>query len=128
MLKRLTSLLLLLAVAAGVASGAPTHSGGRECPMKDSMGAMDCCEHARSPGDSPEAKAARLCCAVNCPGDGKSGAASEAKAPAPQAAPSHPAAVPAAVAVTTPRERLRALPPHTNESPPVYLLNLAFLI
>ena len=128
MLKRLTSLLLLLAVGAGVASGAPLHPGGHECAMEGSMGMMDCCKHARSHGNTPEVQAARLCCAVNCQNTGTSGPASETKISAPQIAPSHPAATPAPAGLTIPHVRRRVRWSHTNESPPVYLLNLAFLI
>jgi hypothetical protein len=130
MLKRLTSLLLLLAVGAGVASGAPLHSGGRECDMEDSMEMMDCCKRARSAGDTPEVQAARLCCAVNCQNGGADGPASTARVPAPTAAPSHPAAAPAAPpALLAPHQERRGLrPSQAEESPPVYLLNLAFLI
>ncbi len=127
MLKRLTSLLLLLAVGAGVASGAPLHSGGHECAMEGSMGMMDCCEHARSHGNTPEVHAARLCCAVNCQNTGTSGPASETKISAPQTPTSHPA-TPAASAFTIPHVGRCVRLSHTNESPPVYLLNLAFLI
>jgi hypothetical protein len=129
MLKRLTSLLLLLAVGAGVASGAPLHSGGNECAMEGSMEMMDCCQHARSHGNTPEVQAARLCCAVNCQTTGTSGPASETNIYGPQIAPSHPAATtPATPAFTIPHVRRRVRLSHTNESPPVYLLNLAFLI
>jgi hypothetical protein len=128
MLKRLTSLLLLLVVGAGVASGAPLHSGGRECDMEKSMEMMDCCKRARLNGESPEIQAARLCCAVNCQNGNASGPASAARVTPPQAAPIHPASAPANLALVIPREPRRAGPSHPNESPPVYLLNLAFLI
>ncbi len=128
MLKRLTSLLLLLAVGAGVASGAPLHSGGRECGMEDSMSMMDCCKRARLHGDTPEVQAARLCCAVNCQSGGANGPASAVRVSAPQVAPSHPAAKPASAVLVIPPERRRERPLHPSESPPVYLLNLAFLI
>jgi hypothetical protein len=130
MLKRLTSLLLLLAVGAGVASGAPLHSGGRECAMEDSMEMMDCCKRARSHGDAPEVQAARLCCAVNCQNGGANGPASATRVSAPQVAPEHPAAAPETLtyALALPHLRRAVRPSHANESPPVYLLNLAFLI
>lgn len=128
MLKRLTSLLILLAVGAGVASGMPTHSGGGECPMEASMVMMDCCKRARSHGNTPEVQAARLCCAFNCQGEGAARVDPEVKVSAPQVAPSHPAAGTATAAFTVPHERRRAPSSHANESPPVYLLNLTFLI
>ena len=128
MLKRLTSLFLLLAVGAGVASGAPLHSGGRECDMGESMEMMDCCERARSHGNTPEIQAARLCCAINCQNGSANGPASIIRVSTPQAVPTHPAAALASLALLIPRERRRVGPPHVNESPPAYLLNLAFLI
>ena len=128
MLKRLTSLLLLLTVCAGVASGAPLHSGRRECGMEDSMRMMDCCKRARSHGNTPEVQAARLCCAVNCQNSGASGPSSAARVSDPQPVPSHPAAMPAPAALIVSHERRLAGVSHTDESPPVYLLNLALLI
>ena|SRR2546430_954204 len=70
MVKRLTLLFLLLALAGGVVSGTPLHS------PDDRM--MKCCKRAKSKDNTPEANAARLCCAVNCsdPAPGSRGASS----------------------------------------------------
>jgi hypothetical protein len=132
MFKRLTAILLLVAFGAGVASGAPLHSGGKECEMgkSASMEMMDCCKRARLSGETPEIQAARLCCAVNCQNGGADGPASTARVSAPQVAPAHPsaAAAPAAFVPTRLNSRSRSGPSQVEESPPVYLLNLAFLI
>jgi hypothetical protein len=128
MLKRLTSILLLLAVGAGVASGAPLHPGGRGCSVGEAVEMMDCCEFARLQGDTPEILAARLCCAVNCQTTGANGPTFEARLSPPRAAPSHPAAMPTPIHLSTQREHRLTRSSNANESPPVYLLNLAFLI
>lgn len=132
MFKRLTALLLLFSFGAGVASGAPLHSGGKECEMGESasMEAMDCCKRARLAGETPEIQAARLCCAVNCQNGGADGPASTARVYAPQVAPAHPSAASTLPPLVPPRlkSRSRSGPLQVEESPPVYLLNLAFLI
>src|SRR5712692_3338046 len=38
--------------------------------MGQAMAGMDCCKAALMGGDSPEATAARLCCAINCSHEG----------------------------------------------------------
>jgi len=131
MLKRLTATLLLLAFGAGVASGTPLHSGGKGCGMGESASSetMDCCKRARLAGESPEIQAARLCCAVNCQNGGAGGPASSARVNAPQVAPAHPsAAASTSRPLVLPRLKSRGGPPRVEESPPVYLLNLVFLI
>jgi len=129
MFKRLTAILLLLALGAGAASGAPLHSGQKECGMGESMEMMDCCKRARSAGNTPDIQAARLCCAVNCQSGGANGPASAARVTPPQAAPLHPASAPAPAAPAA-RPGPGSVPPPllADESPPAYLLNLAFLI
>lgn len=98
--------------------------------MGESMEMMDCCKRARSVGNTPEIQAARLCCALNCQNGGANGPASAARVSAPQVVPVHPAAVPtpALAAHMLPHGRRRVKRSHTNETPPVYLLDLAFLI
>lgn len=56
----LTSLLLMIAFAGGILAGMPLTMGHDEGAM------ADCCDKAKSGEQSPEAVAARLCCAVNC--------------------------------------------------------------
>jgi hypothetical protein len=60
MLKKLTNLLLMLAIGSSVVAGMSVHSGGGESGM------MDCCKKALEQNDSPRVSAARLCCAMNC--------------------------------------------------------------
>lgn len=95
-----------------------------------SMETMDCCKRARLSGETPEIQAARLCCAVNCQSGGADGPASAARVSAPQVAPAHPSAASAPAALVPPRLKSpgRGGPSRVKESPPVYLLNLAFLI
>ena len=58
MKKWLTSLFLLATLSSGVFAGTSFHS--------EKMGMMNCCDKAKSKPQSPEASAARLCCALNC--------------------------------------------------------------
>lgn len=126
MLRRLAALSLLVALSAGVASGMPAHAGGDECGMH---AGADCCKRARGHGDEPEDSAARLCCAVNCQHQGTTGEAAAFHVRAPEAGPTHPAVpAPAPFSVTSRALRPRAPSAASAESPPVYLLNLAFLI
>lgn len=60
MKKWLTSLFLVLTLSAGVLAGMPLHAGNMNSKM------MKCCQKAKSKERSPEATAARLCCAFNC--------------------------------------------------------------
>src|SRR6266849_6089979 len=69
MRKRFTCLALLLVLAGSAFAGIPLHSGESECSMGQAMG-MDCCKAALMGGESPEATAARLCCAINCSHEG----------------------------------------------------------
>jgi hypothetical protein len=57
-LKRLTLLFVVLAIAAGVVSGMPLHAPNEK--------RMKCCDKARGKDRSDRAEAARLCCALNC--------------------------------------------------------------
>lgn len=58
MARRLTLLIVILSLAAGVLAGTPLHA------PKDNM--MECCKRAKSKERSSKAEAARLCCALNC--------------------------------------------------------------
>jgi hypothetical protein len=69
---RLTSLVLLLMVAGGAFGGTPLHSGEQSCSMGSAMGEMDCCKAALMGAQTPQASAARLCCALNCSKEGTS--------------------------------------------------------
>ncbi|HKO99354.1 MAG TPA: hypothetical protein VJU86_20310 [Pyrinomonadaceae bacterium] len=70
MMKRLTSLVLLLMLASSVFAGMPLHSNEQSCPMGGAMAEMDCCKAALMQSKTPEVAAARLCCAVKCSNDG----------------------------------------------------------
>lgn len=59
MARRLTLLLVILSLAAGVLAGTPLHA--------PNDGMMECCRRAiKKQNHSPKAEAARLCCAINC--------------------------------------------------------------
>ncbi|CAN5321288.1 hypothetical protein BH10ACI3_BH10ACI3_27500 [soil metagenome] len=58
MAKRLTMLMVILALAAGVLAGTPLHD--------PNDGMMECCKRARSKEHSKAAEVSRLCCAMNC--------------------------------------------------------------
>ena len=58
MKERLTSFLLLFALAGGVFAGMPVHS--------EKMEMMHCCPKAMDNDGSPVTSMARLCCALNC--------------------------------------------------------------
>jgi hypothetical protein len=66
--QRFTSLVLLLVLGVSVASGVPLHYGRHECEMgmTEMGGMMDCCQTAHLQRDTPEVRAARLCCALHC--------------------------------------------------------------
>lgn len=54
------SVFLILAIVSGVLAGTPMHAAG------DGDHHNKCCKKAMSRDNSPEAAAARLCCATNC--------------------------------------------------------------
>ena len=54
----LASLFVSLALAGSVLAGMPLHSGNGQM--------MKCCDKAKGNDKTPEADAARVCCAVNC--------------------------------------------------------------
>src|SRR5262245_18735063 len=125
MKKRLASLFLLLMLAGSTFAGVPLHFGDGECSMH---GMTDCCKAALMANDSPEVAAAKLCCAVDCPTNGSTSSKVA------------PLRAPASVRVSTYTETPRPWTPAGElvwrteyvhgppDSPPTYLLNLAFLI
>ena len=62
MIKWLTSLILLLALASGALAGTPVFSGNAE----NGMSAMECCKKKTKDCDAETVSAAQLCCTVNC--------------------------------------------------------------
>jgi hypothetical protein len=122
MMKRLTNLLLILAIGSSVVAGTPMPSGGSDSSM------MDCCKKALEENGSPSVAAARLCCAMNCNEPGSTSSS-------PGQNFSQTSLEPTALSVAT-------APPSTNyklsrsrysftsftNSKPAYILNLALLI
>jgi hypothetical protein len=125
MMKRLSALALVLALGVSVLAGVPLHSNDNECSM---TGMMDCCKLAQMQMDSPEAAAARLCCAINCSQPAQTESTSAARRSTPAVAPVHPAV--AALPATSPRFSPfgNSTFPHSANPQPSYILNLALLI
>jgi hypothetical protein len=130
MLKKLTNLLLILALGASAAAGMPLHSNEQECSMPG-MDGMDCCKKAAQVQSlTPEVSTARLCCALNCSQNGTTGS-NGTRLPRPSASQAiaiHPASV--QTVVELPRLSIRASwadspPPYSN---PAYIRHLALLI
>lgn len=123
MWKRLTYLLLILAVGSSVATGIPLYSGEQGCSMG---GDMDCCKKAFAERETPEVAAARLCCATNC---------SESAVTTPATTSHVQSQVPSAAEFPVAALRIQnhQLPTYSTPSPPnnlqrPYLFNLALLI
>ncbi len=128
MKKRLTSLVLLLMLAAGAFAGVPLPFGASEC----SMGTMDmdCCKAALMQRETPEVDAAKLCCALNCAQNGTTMPPSSVRVlPPPQPAVlAHPASVQALWLSLLPLRRIDQLPGPPRGSQPAYIRHLALLI
>jgi len=128
MLKRVTTFVLIAAVAVGALSGVHAHAGEHDCPMAG-MGA-DCCATAREDGGEPQVSAARLCCALNCTEPGTKGPTGSFEL-SPTAAPAlHSGAVPPAAAAASwqPPPRSRQASESPPGSHPAYIRHLALLI
>lgn len=126
---RLISLLLLLVLAGSAFAGIPMHFGESECSMSQAMAGMDCCKAALLGGESPEATAARLCCAVNCSHEGSTPPSSLRISPQSQPAvsdyqPGTPA-LPVSLLLTARINRSHSPP---TDSHPAYIRHLALLI
>lgn len=131
MKKRVASLILLIVIAGGSFAGVPLHFGEESsCPMAamGDMGDMDCCKMALMQSESPEAAAAKLCCALSCAQNGTTSPPSVLRVtPLPANVSSHPATT-----QVLPRSSMRF--DHADRlhdppgSPPTYLRNLALLI
>lgn len=125
MVKWLTSLALVLALAGGVLAGTPIHSGEHHCPMG---GDDDCCAKAQSQDKTPEAYVARLCCSLNCTEQGATaptGATNISPAPAPALSGAMP---PSFFVEKLALERAYSTPSPSEHSPPIYIQHLALLI
>ena len=128
MKQRLASLVLLLVLVGGAFAGVPVQFGGSECGMTEMMEGMDCCKAALLQSQSPEVADAKLCCALNCAQSGTTSPPATVRVtpPAPARIADH-LSIPQPIVGAARFGRIdsRHGPP---DSPPVYLLNLAFLI
>ncbi len=126
---RLTSLLLLLVLAGSAFAGVPMHSGESECSMGQAMAGMDCCKAALMGGKSPEATAARLCCAINCSHEGSTPPSSLRVSPQSQPAVSdYQLAIPSLPVPTLLTALINRSHGPPTDSHPAYIRHLALLI
>jgi hypothetical protein len=122
---RSTALIVVLALAASIAVGAPLHSSERGCNAANAE--MTDCEHMGMERGSPAATGMALCCMTDCQQPGPVGSGFTLSIPTFSAT-----VLPAAH--TPPPTRLRPLPQErqvqsSSFSPPnCYLKNLALLI
>ena len=126
---RLTSLLLLLVLAGSAFAAVPLHSGESECSMGQPMDGMDCCKAALMGGGSPEATAARLCCAINCSHEGSTPQSSLRVSP--QSRPAVSDYQPAMLSLPDPivlAARINRSHGPPTDSHPAYIRHLALLI
>lgn len=129
MRKRLTSLVLLLVLVGSASAGIPLHFGESECNMDQAMAGMDCCQAALMGGQTPDADAARLCCAINCSHEGSTPPSDVRVSPQTQPAISDYQAGTLALTASAllTRHLSRAHGPPTD-SHPAYIRHLALLI
>jgi hypothetical protein len=126
---RLTSLVLLLVLAGSAFAGIPLHSGENECRTAPALDGMDCCQAALMGGDSAEATAARLCCAINCSHEGSTPPSGWRVAPQSQPASSdYQPATPALLASALLTRHLSRSHGPPTDSHPAYIRHLALLI
>ena len=123
MVKRIASLLMLIALSGGVLAGVPLHSGERNCPMPD------CCKKAQSGSNTPKASAARLCCALNCAQPGTTTPANAFNfSPSVNVIPHSPVALRPASASGVVFARPNSPPDYRQRYDPAYIRHLALLI
>lgn len=126
MLKWLTSFFLLAVMTGSSVTGMPLHSGEKECHM---AGMMDCCAKARMRSNKPEAKAARLCCALNCTEPGTPTPTGSFKISPQLAAVLDSVLVPHSSSLPIPGLARSISPPgYRQNSNPAYIRHLALLI
>jgi hypothetical protein len=130
MAKWLTSLVLITVIAGSALAGMPLHSSEQECSMTGMSGDMDCCRAAHSQGETPEAAAARLCCAVNCPQTGTNAPPGTQlpRISPPASIALHPAAIQPPTVIPIPRLRSDLSQDYLQNSQPTYIRHLALLI
>ena len=129
MRKRVTSLVLLLTLAGNAFAGVPLHFAESECSMGQAVDGMDCCKAALMGGGSPEATAARLCCAINCSHEGSTPPSSLRVSPQSQPAVSdYQLGIPSLPVPTLLTARLNRSHGPPTDSHPAYIRHLALLI
>ena len=123
MVKRIASLLMMVALSGNAMAGVPLHSGERSCPMPD------CCRKAQGQNNTPRAGAARLCCALNCTLPGTSAPTGAFKVASPvNVIPHSSVALRTANAPGAGFARTNSPPLTRQHSNPAYIRHLALLI
>lgn len=104
----------------------PMHSDEQECPM---TGMMDCCKKAQAQEQTPEVRAARLCCVLNCNEPGTTAPAGIFNDSPRLAVALYGALIPRYTTFTQPGFTRSSSPPGLqNDSHPTYIRHLALLI
>ena len=123
---RFTSLIIVLALAASTALGAPLHSSERGCNV--SKAEMSDCELMGMKPSSPAASGIALCCLTDCKEPGPTETAFNLRLPAFNFAFVHPAALVAPGTRIQPLPQEKWLQSRFFSPPHTYLKNLALLI
>ncbi len=125
MMKWITSLVLIAALAGSVLAGTPMHSDEHSCGMS---GMMDCCETALAQDGTSLALVARLCCVMNCSQPGTTTSSAEtSRIPSSAAFISYPTIPQSPLTVQSISSLRRAQGFEQGTSPP-YIRHLALLI
>ena len=127
MLKRLSSLVLILVLVGSALAGVPMHQEEHGCGMAG-MEMMDCCQKARMQGDAPATIAARLCCAIDCQEPGPTGAQFTLRLPDFGVTPLPPAVMHSPAALPIALERPFSTKIHSPDLQSSYIRNLSLLI
>ena len=133
MMKWLTSLVLIIGLAASALAGFPLHSEERGCSM---MGDMSCCATALGAQEEEEGETetthavatARLCCALNCPQPGSSGTITTLRLSPSVSNALHHAGLRPPVVVPVLLQRFNSTQISLPGDQPAYIRNLALLI
>lgn len=127
MLKRLSSLALILVLGGSVIAGVPLHLSEHACGMAG-MEMMDCCQVAQMQQDTPETAAARLCCVINCSQPGPTGAQFTWRTPSFGVTTLPPAVAQSPIALLRPPGRRSSTQFYSPNLQASYIRNLSLLI
>ena len=128
MLKRLSSLVLILVLGGSALAGVPMHQNEPGCNGMAGMEMMDCCKMAQMQGNAPATIAARLCCMIDCQEPGPTGAQFNLRAPDFSVSPLPPAVMQSPGVLPIPLERPFSTPIYLPNLQASYIRNLSLLI